>query len=234
MTGHLDIERLNEFVDGTLPPADHAAAEVHLGECAGCRADVAELRALLRDAAALPASIEPERDLWPAIASGIDRERTVELVPNQPARQTLWRYRAPLAAAAVLLIMLASGGTALLMRAADDDGQVAASDPVLQPAPVGTRTAPAAMVPVGLTVQSEYQNAIDELIAVLDRRSDELDPQTVEVVRRNLDIIDAAIRDANAALAADPGNGALTHTVAAAYQTKVQLLRRAVELPART
>jgi predicted anti-sigma-YlaC factor YlaD len=60
--------QLNEYVDGTLGRADRAAVEAHLESCAGCREAVAELRALVSGAGALPKSIEPARDLWPPIA----------------------------------------------------------------------------------------------------------------------------------------------------------------------
>ena len=44
----------------------------------------------------------------------------------------------------------------------------------------------------------------------------------------------ASIAEARAALAADPGNDALLDVLSANYEQKVQLLRRASELPART
>ena len=76
--------------------------------------------------------------------------------------------------------------------------------------------------------------AANDLQLVLRQRQARMDPQTIEVVRRNMAIIDQAIREAQSALAADPANGDLNQAVSAAYKTKINLLRRAVELPART
>jgi hypothetical protein len=49
------------------------------------------------------------------------------------------------------------------------------------------------------------------------------------VVERNLAIVDQAIREAEAALASDPGNAALEQMVLARYVQRLDLLRRATE-----
>ena len=98
MTGpHMDAT-LNEYVDGTLAARDRASVDAHLAECAGCRAAVAELRSLSASAAGLPKSIEPDRDLWPAIAIRIRPRATWNV-------QRLW-WRGAMAAAAVCGIAL--------------------------------------------------------------------------------------------------------------------------------
>ena len=112
--------RLNEFVDGTLSGQARALVETHLAGCAGCRAGVAELRALLAGAAALPRSIEPVRDLW----ASIDRRIVQRATRNV---QRLW-WRAALAAAAALVIGFAlyrrlPTSTDLYDQAARDLGQ---------------------------------------------------------------------------------------------------------------
>lgn len=73
MNEHLSEELLNSYVDGALDGAAREAAERHLAGCAACRRDVERLRALVTNAAALPRSIEPERDLWPGIAPRLGR-----------------------------------------------------------------------------------------------------------------------------------------------------------------
>ena len=130
-------------------------------------------------------------------------------------------------AAATLLVLVASTGTLLLVRNADQAPTVATvseEDPV-----AGTR-----FVSQPVVAHADYVAAIQELDALLRNREGQLDPQTAQVVRRNMAIIDQAIRDAQAALSADPANGDLNRAVSTAYKTKINLLRRAVELPART
>ena len=95
MCGDREVQ-LNEYVDGTLAAGARALVETHLAQCAGCREAVAELRALLVGAAALPKSIEPGRDLWAPITARIVQRATWNV------RRAFWR--GALAAAATLVI----------------------------------------------------------------------------------------------------------------------------------
>jgi hypothetical protein len=65
-------ERLSEYLDGELGPAERAACEAHLAGCASCRALLDDLARLQRAARALPAR-PPERDLWPGIERALGR-----------------------------------------------------------------------------------------------------------------------------------------------------------------
>lgn len=67
MTEHLNDERLNGLVDGTLVPAERARVLEHVTTCAQCRGEVERLQGLVARARALPRSIEPPADLWPGI-----------------------------------------------------------------------------------------------------------------------------------------------------------------------
>jgi len=89
---------LNEYVDGMLAARARATVEAHLAGCAGCRTAVAELRALVAGAAALPKTVEPSRDLWATIEPRIVQRATWNV-------QRVW-WRGALAAAAVLVIAL--------------------------------------------------------------------------------------------------------------------------------
>jgi hypothetical protein len=90
--------RLNEYVDGTLTAETRALVEAHLAQCAGCREAVAELRALVAGAAALPRRIEPARELWSGVASRIGT--------RDSGIGTRW-WRTALAAAATVILAFA-------------------------------------------------------------------------------------------------------------------------------
>jgi hypothetical protein len=75
---------------------------------------------------------------------------------------------------------------------------------------------------------------VEELTAALEVQRRTLAPETVMILERTLRVIDDAIAEARAALAADPRNGALVDVLSANYEQKVHLLRRASELRART
>ena len=97
MCPHMEAT-LNEYVDGMLAARARATVEAHLAGCAGCRTAVAELRALVAGAAALPKTVEPSRDLWATIEPRIVQRATWNV-------QRVW-WRGALAAAAVLVIAL--------------------------------------------------------------------------------------------------------------------------------
>ena len=196
MTGpHMELT-LNEYVDGTLAARDRASVEVHLSECAACRTAVAELRALVAGAAALPKSIPPQRNLCTAIETRIVPRATWNVQP--------WWRRGALAAAAVLAIAL---GIYRLLP------PFTASD---RPAGGGVGWA---------AVQADFDRASDELELTLATERERLRPETVALLERNLAVIDAAIAESRAALARDPANGELRRFFAAASRQKVELLR---------
>jgi len=87
--------QLNEYVDGTLAAEAQALVEAHLAGCAGCRAAVAELRALVAGAAALPKRVEPARELWTGVVARIGK--------RERGKGKGW-WRTALAAAATLVI----------------------------------------------------------------------------------------------------------------------------------
>ena len=134
--------------------------------------------------------------------------------------RTLWSARHGLLAAAVVLVALTSAATALLVGSAVD-GPVAVAAP-----------APGAFAPEEFRrIEADYIAATDELQAVLASRRAELAPETVRILEENLRIIDAALAEAGAALRGDPGNAALSEMMVAAYEKKLDLLRRAAQDP---
>jgi hypothetical protein len=67
--------RLHDYVDGVLTPAERQEVERHLETCANCRAEMQFLQALRQQVAHLPQRLEPPRDLWPEIAARIEPEK---------------------------------------------------------------------------------------------------------------------------------------------------------------
>jgi len=71
---------------------------------------------------------------------------------------------------------------------------------------------------------------VAELQKALDQGRGRLDSNTVRVIEKNLDIIDAAIGEARRALAADPANQYLNVHLADTMRRKLELLRQASAL----
>jgi hypothetical protein len=212
-------DRLSEYMDGELSPAERAAAERHLAGCPECTAILVELREVVEAAAALPV-LAPERDLWPAI-----RPRLRPRAATRPASASaggimsslLGRRVAlsvpQLAAAAIVLSLLSAG---VVWAALGGPGQTA--EPV------------ATLSPLSEVVLAAYEPAMSSLEAEYAARRGELDPETIMVVERNLAIMDAAIREARDALAADPSSGFLNAHLADAVRRRMNLLREVASI----
>lgn len=230
---------LDEFVSGELSEREHDEVEAHLHECPACREEAAALEALLADAAALPRGIAPPRDLWAGIeariapaAPRLQGEDDVKVIPFRPRPR--WRppqWVTAMAASVVLVV----GSSLVTMRVMESRESAAPTLPQVVVAPQGqaapgqtqqTQTAFAAFAPA----ERDYQQAIAELQAVLQVRRARLAPETARTLETNLAIIDAAIEESRRALAADPNSGELTQMLSSVYETKMQMLQKAVEL----
>jgi hypothetical protein len=76
-----------------------------------------------------------------------------------------------------------------------------------------------------------YDSEIARLQTVLKERRSQLDPKTVAALEQSMQVIDGAIEQARAALAADPASRFLNHQLNGALDKKMQLLRTAAMLP---
>jgi hypothetical protein len=95
----------------------------------------------------------------------------------------------------------------------------------------------AAVVPVKYVktaAEAALAPEIEQLQDVLQQRRSALDPSTVKIVEDNLALIDAAVKQARAALERDPASGFLTELLDNALQKKVELLRTVALMPSRS
>lgn len=107
-------EKLSEYIDGALPAEEEKRVAAHLGRCESCAVFLSGLREVVAEASALPASLEPDEDLWPDIAARVRPE------PGRSRRTPLrWMaWGAAAAAAAVVLLLFLVNGTWLARRTA--------------------------------------------------------------------------------------------------------------------
>lgn len=213
MTSHLEERQLNECVDGTLARGEEERAQAHLASCDACRAAVERLRRLRADLADLPRSINPPAHVLMGVRAGL-------AAPTRSAAGRSWYMRPRLlAAAAVLLVAVSSATTALLLRQPTDTGT-----PL--PAASSLTGGSSSLVAVH-AMERSYEDAIAEVQQALRGQQSGLSPETLRVLRANLDIIDRALGEARAALRADPGNDALSALVRSGYERKLDVLRSA-------
>src|SRR5215207_1327898 len=75
--------------------------------------------------------------------------------------------------------------------------------------------------------EATYNREVDALARILSERRSTLNPVTVGVLERNLQIIDRAIRESRGALARDPASEFLNRQLNNALEKKLELLRTA-------
>ena len=218
MSDHQDDVRLNEYLDGTLPPESKREVELHIGECSACRRALEGLRALLADAAVLPRSIQPPRDLWPDVTARLERASFT--------RRSVWSMRYVLAAAAVLLITISSAITQLMVARFNRDGAGA-------PGMVGTEPSAASILARWQGAETQYLRATAELQETLEAAKRSLEPETVARIENNLRIIDAAIQESRAALAIRPHDREVARMLLATYEKKLEVLQQVTRLSSR-
>jgi anti-sigma factor RsiW len=212
-------DRLSDYLDGELEPADCAALEAHLASCADCASTLAELREVVAHAATL-APRPPAADLWPGIAPRLDRVQSVVTPLTARVTRRVSFTMPQLVAAGLALMVMSGGGVWVLQHGgrATDLPRVAATSEV----------DPSAL-PVAIA-DPRYDEAISDLEQALAAGRSRLDPGTVRILEANLDAIDKAIEQSRRALAADPANVYLHSHLADARQRKLALLRRGVGL----
>ena len=166
----------------------------------------APLRGVDGALASLPKSLEPARDLWPAI------EAQLEPRAGRGSRAWLWA-----AAAGVLLVVGSSLLTATLLQRETDRvaRQTAAQD--------GPAYATAAFGP-GQALGPGYDAARRDLLGTLSARIDRLPPDARRQLEKNLAEIRRASAEINAALALSPGDPLLEELLINTYQDELAVL----------
>jgi hypothetical protein len=82
--------------------------------------------------------------------------------------------------------------------------------------------------------QPIYDREIEKLRHIVKTRRTQLDPKTITVLEQSIAVIDSAIAQSRAALQKDPASGYLAKELNTSLEKKVELLRTAAMLPART
>ncbi len=205
---------LESMVDGELDPEKTAVVEEHMRLCAPCRANLDGLRAVKQAAASLPSEMSPQRDLWPGIENRLQVRRT----SRSWVKPAVAALAATLVAAIALAFFLSSNRL---------------------PSPtIGGRSADNIHAHAGYenatvdSVRTEYEQARANLLTVIEARSHDIAPETLDVIERNMKLIDQAIADIELALATSPGEARLDRQLQLAYQQQIELLQWAARLSA--
>src|SRR5829696_905530 len=117
---------IQETVDGTIGSIRRAQLDMHLAECADCRALLNDLRRIHDAAASLEAVALPDR-AWLQIAGRLRLEGRIreDAVPPRAARRSYHPYAAWLGIAAALVLAAGSAIVLLIPRDAPAPAQTA-------------------------------------------------------------------------------------------------------------
>ena len=227
-------DRLSEYLDDTLTPAERRACEAWLGSSADGRALLEDLRRVVAKAKTLPDVPVPE-SVWQGVAAGIraagagrTEDRGVVDIGSAraPAASTRrWSFTPVQFAAAAILVLAVGVAAGLSLRARRGEDQVALGHP-----PRGAVTTGTVAIPVASRANESYDRAVNELQLILDRNRSSLDTGTVRVLTQSLAKIDAALSEAQEALAKDPKNAYLNDHLSRIKRKKLDLLRQGASL----
>lgn len=84
------------------------------------------------------------------------------------------------------------------------------------------------------TLTADYDREIARLRTLIEQRRNQLDPVTVGIIEKNLQVIDTAIDDSKKAIVRDPASRFLIESLNQSLRSKVELMRTAALLPSRT
>jgi anti-sigma factor RsiW len=221
------LNSIHESVDGTIGSIRRAELEMHLDQCAECRALRDDLQRIHDAAAALPRLEAPAR-AWLQIAGRLRQEGRIR--DEAPAARSRRAYAGWLAAAAAVILAVASAAYLLVPRGAQPPQPT-------QPAVAANGQGNAPETKSVETVQNEvdvaqqqFEKAIGELEKVAKANQQALDPGTSATIEKNLGIIDQAIAENRAAVKSEPTSVAARETLFEALRQKVTLLQDTIAL----
>lgn len=239
---------LDDYVDGRLSEQLSGELDAHVEDCADCRGELDALVGLLDDLAGLPRQQMPERDLWQGIAPRLQPRMASEdaaadppvTVARSPSRWWAQAIAAGLFtllgfSAAHILDWQRSGGADSEHRVSEGPGQIQA---LTSGSGEGDEAFDRSLVPADtrnadfLAAEAEFLRAKEALLMSAFQRRDVLSPATLEMLHRNLEVIDHATRELRAALEEDPANPRLEGKVLDNYRREISLLKRLTSLDA--
>ncbi|MBW8772078.1 MAG: hypothetical protein JF590_02100 [Gemmatimonadetes bacterium] len=223
------MDRLSEYLDDTLTPAERAACEAWLASSAEGQELLQELRRVVARAKTLPDVAVPEA-VWAGIQQGIAKApvapASTEVLPLRPAARGRSNYTPfQLAAAAVVLLAIGIGfGLKVRTVRIADPGSIATNRPRNGGVTTGVR------VTLARHADASYDKAVEELQIILDQNRGAMDTATVRVLESSLARIDAALADAQKALESDPHSAYLNDHLSRIKRKKLDLLRQGASL----
>jgi len=213
--------QLDEYIAGELVSEHNAHIEHHLAECAACRSELGMLQALLVRARQLPQELPPQRDLWKGIAAEINAKKIQPLYgPKRNGTRTPWHRHWGIWGVAACVAIIVT-----IWALGQRDG---ALQPLQMAPPMAGGNGPQVSVAIGENHQ--YEQVRERLHQTLNLSKEELSPETITVLEKNMAVIDEAVAQINKALSEDPENPDLKLMLVATQRQAADLLESIAEV----
>lgn len=226
--------QLSDYLDRTLDAETRATVETHLRSCATCQALLTDLDRV-RTAAHTLGPIAPPAHIWleiagrillddaPADAATTPHVRTAAGPrPRRGTRAETWQW---LGLAAALLLVTAGVSMVAIPDEGPSTGTVASAD--------SNADEPATVETVEDTLrraEAEYERAIAMLEKVVQDGTQNVSPEALATLQRNVTTIDSAIAESRAALTDNPASQPARTSLFDALRNKVSVLQSTVVL----
>ena len=221
------LNAIHELADGTLGPIRRAELELHLESCGACRALAADLQEIVRSARSLDV-MEPPARVWTSIAGRLRTERGM----TEPSG-ALGRHRSMAMLAIAAALVLAVGASLFLLRRPVTPPQTTTTAQTPgEPASGNAASGNAASEdPVQGVVKNlaATEDAFQNLVEASEA-SNTVDPKTAAALKKNLLVINEAIKDTRKALDADPQSAPARASLYEVLKQKIQFLQDTIAL----
>jgi anti-sigma factor RsiW len=214
-------EAIQELADGTLGPIRRAELQIHLDDCAPCRSLASDL-VRIKDLAASLDRLTPPDSVWLQVAGRLRQEG--RLAPSAEAPRTSKRRIAALAIAAALVIAVGASIVTLLPRGGAGAPQNAGESNAAGQDPVESFANEIRLA------EQHLQNAIAKLEQAALSDEDVMDPQTAEILKKNLQVMDQAIAESRDALRVEPQSVTARDSLFDAMRRKAGVLQNTIAL----
>jgi anti-sigma factor RsiW len=211
---------ISEYIDGNLD-AKSSPVKKHLEDCSDCQRVLKDFQSITEKAKKLE-KLSPSPQTWFKIMSKLtaEEQRVMAIRPQKKEWFSFLsypgRFKYALSAALVLLVII--GIVAIgprFWRGKDVFG--------------GNGTQKFTLAKLQ-EAEHHYQLAIKALMEAVSAQEGNINPQTAEVFRKNLDIIDSTITACQQAVIHEPDNIVARNYLLAAYMEKVDLLNTMMDI----
>jgi len=212
---------ISDYIDDNLDAKDRLLIESHLDVCPDCQQLLKDFQGITEKAKGLE-EISPSPQLWPKIKAKLESEpqEVITLLPQRRKWLASLFYQPHLkyALGSALMLLLIIGVVTLGLWFSRGKGVVGKDDMN------------------GYTfaklkeAERHYQLAIKALEEAVLAQEGEVDPLTVAVFRKNLEIINSSIISCQQALQEEPDDIETRNYLLVAYMEKVDLLNEMMNL----